>query len=110
MALADKIEAYFKSTEVFLNSQLSAELLGSLTGHPHRMIGQAIKLKHNISFRDFLNNYRIAYIEEQLEKPDFLVKSSIEAIAEASGFLHRFSQGQRLYAQGIFQFQNRLIC
>jgi AraC-like DNA-binding protein len=91
IALADKIEAYFKTTEVFLNSQLSAELLGSLTGHPHRMIGQAIKLKHNISFRDFLNNYRIAYIEEQLAKPDFLAKSSIEAIAEASGFGSRQS-------------------
>ena len=91
LALADKIEAYFKTTEVFLNSQLSAELLGSLTGHPHRMIGQAIKLKHNISFRDFLNNYRIAYIEEQMAKPDFLAKSSIEAIAEASGFGSRQS-------------------
>jgi AraC-like DNA-binding protein len=85
------VEEYFKTTEVFLNSQLSAELLGSLTGHPHRMIGHAIKLKHNISFRDFLNNYRIAYIEEQLANPDFLAKSSIEAIAEASGFGSRQS-------------------
>ena len=91
LALADKVEEYFKTTEVFLNSQLSAELLGSLTGHPHRMIGQAIKLKHNISFRDFLNNYRIAYMEEQLANPDFLAKSSIEAIAEASGFGSRQS-------------------
>lgn len=91
LALANKVEEYFKTTEVFLNSQLSAELLGSLTGHPHRMIGQAIKLKHNISFRDFLNNYRIAYIEEQLANPDFLAKSSIEAIAEASGFGSRQS-------------------
>ncbi len=91
LTLADKVEEYFKTTEVFLNSQLSAELLGSLTGHPHRMIGQAIKLKHDISFRDFLNNYRIAYMEEQLAKPDFLAKSSIEAIAEASGFGSRQS-------------------
>jgi AraC-like DNA-binding protein len=91
LALAGKVEEYFKTTEVFLNSQLSAELLGSLTGHPHRMIGQAIKLKHNISFRDFLNNYRIAYMEEQLANPDFLAKSSIEAIAEASGFGSRQS-------------------
>ncbi|MEY3646802.1 MAG: hypothetical protein RL127_1510 [Bacteroidota bacterium] len=91
LALADKVEEYFKTTEVFLNSQLSAELLGSLTGHPHRMIGQAIKLKHNISFRDFLNNYRIAYMEEQLANPDFIAKSSIEAIAEASGFGSRQS-------------------
>lgn len=90
-ALADKIEEYFKTTEVFLNSQLTAELLGSLTGHPHRLIGQAIKHIHGISFRDYLNNYRIAYIEEKLSDPAYLAKSSIETIAEASGFGSRQS-------------------
>jgi AraC-like DNA-binding protein len=89
--LADKVEDYFNTTEVFLNSQLTAELLGSLTGHPHRMIGQAIKYTHGISFRDYLNNYRIAYIEEKLSEPAYLAKSSIEMIAEASGFGSRQS-------------------
>lgn len=89
--LAEKVEAYFKTTEVFLNSQLTAELLGSLTGHPHRLLGQAIKHTHGISFRDYLNNYRIAYIEEKLSDPAYLAKSSIETIAEASGFGSRQS-------------------
>jgi AraC-like DNA-binding protein len=89
--LAAKVEDYFKTTEVFLNSQLTAELLGSLTGHPHRMIGQAIKHTHGISFRDYLNNYRISYIEEKLSDPTYLAKSSIETIAEASGFGSRQS-------------------
>ena len=89
--LAEKIEEYFKTTEVFLNSQLTAELLGSLTGHPHRMIGQAMKHAHGISFRDYLNNYRISYIEEKLSDPAYLAKSSIETIAEASGFGSRQS-------------------
>jgi len=89
--LAAKVEEYFKTTEVFLNSQLTAELLGSLTGHPHRMIGQAIKYTHGISFRDYLNNYRISYIEEKLSDPTYLAKSSIETIAEASGFGSRQS-------------------
>lgn len=89
--LAAKVEDYFKTTEVFLNSQLTAELLGSLTGHPHRMIGQAIKYTHGISFRDYLNNYRITYIEEKLSDPEYLAKSSIEMIAEASGFGSRQS-------------------
>jgi AraC-like DNA-binding protein len=89
--LAAKVEDYFKTTEVFLNSQLTAELLGSLTGHPHRMIGQAIKHMHGISFRDYLNNYRISYIEEKLSDPTYLAKSSIETIAEASGFGSRQS-------------------
>jgi AraC-like DNA-binding protein len=89
--LAAKVEEYFKTTEVFLNSQLTAELLGSLTGHPHRMIGQAMKHTHGISFRDYLNNYRISYIEEKLSDPTYLAKSSIETIAEASGFGSRQS-------------------
>ncbi len=89
--LADKVEAYFTTTEVFLNSQLTAELLGSLTGHPHRLIGHAIKHAHGISFRDYLNNYRISYIEEKLSDPSYLAKSSIETIAEASGFGSRQS-------------------
>ncbi len=90
-ALAAKVDEYFITTEVFLNSQLTAELLGSLTGHPHRLIGQAIKNTHGISFRDYLNNYRIAYIEEKLSDPAYLAKSSIETIAEASGFGSRQS-------------------
>ncbi len=89
--LAAKVEEYFKTTEVFLNSQLTAELLGSLTGHPHRLIGQAMKHTHGISFRDYLNNYRISYIEEKLSDPTYLSKSSIETIAEASGFGSRQS-------------------
>lgn len=89
--LAEKVESYFKTTEVFLNSQLTAELLGSLTGHPHRLIGQAMKHTHGISFRDYLNNYRISYIEEKLCDPGFIAKSSIEAIAETSGFGSRQS-------------------
>ena len=89
--LAAKVEEYFKTTEVFLNSQLTAELLGSLTGHPHRLIGQAMKHTHGISFRDYLNNYRISYLEEKLSDPTYLAKSSIETIAEASGFGSRQS-------------------
>jgi AraC-like DNA-binding protein len=84
--LAGKIEDYFKTSEVFLNSQLTAELLGSLTGHPHRLIGQAIRHTHGISFRDYLNNYRIAYLEEKLTDPEFLAKSTVEKIAESAGF------------------------
>jgi AraC-like DNA-binding protein len=90
-SLAAKVDEYFKTTEVFLNSQLTAELLGSLTGHPHRLIGQAIKHAHGISFRDYLNNYRISYIEYKLSDPSYLAKSSIETIAEASGFGSRQS-------------------
>lgn len=91
LEIAEKVEQCFSEEQVFLNSQLSAELLGSLTGYPHRMIGQAIKLKYQISFRDYLNTYRISYMENMLKDTDLLAKSSVESIAEASGFGSRQS-------------------
>lgn len=90
-ALAAKIEAYFQTTEVFLNSKLTAELLGALTGIPHRQISQAIKYKFGLSFRDYLNQYRMDYVDKLLRDPSFLARSSVETIAEASGFGSRQS-------------------
>lgn len=89
--LAAKIENYFQTTEVFLNSELTAELLGALTGIPHRQISQAIKYKFGLSFRDYLNQYRINYVDKLLSDPAFLANSSIEVIAEAAGFGSRQS-------------------
>jgi len=89
--VANTIENYFVETEVFLNSQLSVELLGSLTGLPHRKISLAIKLKFNLSFRDYLNGYRIEYLENHLINTDTLSKLSFEVIAESAGFGSRQS-------------------
>ena len=90
-ALADKIETYFQTTEVFLNSKLTAELLGALTGIPHRQISQAVKYKFGLSFRDYLNQYRMDYVDKKLSDPAFLANSSIEVIVEAAGFGSRQS-------------------
>ena len=84
--IADAVDKYFMDTEVFLNSQLSVELLGSLTGLPHRKISLAIKLKFNLSFRDYLNGYRIEYLENHLINSDTLSKLSFEVISESAGF------------------------
>jgi len=89
--VANTIENYFVETEVFLNSQLSVELLGSLTGLPHRKISLAIKLKFNLSFRDYLNGYRIEYLENHLINEETLRKLSFELIAESAGFGSRQS-------------------
>ena len=89
--IADAVDKYFMDTEVFLNSQLSVELLGSLTGLPHRKISLAIKLKFNLSFRDYLNGYRIEYLENHLINEETLRKLSFEVIAESAGFGSRQS-------------------
>lgn len=86
MNIANQIDNHFIETEVFLNSQLSVELLGSLTGISHRKISLAIKLKFNLSFREYLNNYRIEYLENHLINQETLSKLSFEVIAESAGF------------------------
>jgi AraC-like DNA-binding protein len=91
ISIADAVDKYFMDTEVFLNSQLSVELLGSLTGLPHRKISLAIKLKFNLSFRDYLNGYRIEYLENHLINEETLRKLSFEVIAESAGFGSRQS-------------------
>jgi AraC-like DNA-binding protein len=91
ISIADAVDKYFMDTEVFLNSQLSVELLGSLTGLPHRKISLAIKLKFNLSFRDYLNGYRIEYLENHLINEETLRKLSFELIAESAGFGSRQS-------------------
>jgi AraC-like DNA-binding protein len=91
ISIADAVDKYFIDTEVFLNSQLSVELLGSLTGLPHRKISLAIKLKFNLSFRDYLNGYRIEYLENHLINEETLRKLSFELIAESAGFGSRQS-------------------
>jgi len=85
-ALAEKVETYFKSNQVYLNSQLTVELLGTFTGIPHRTLSLAIKRIHGISFRDYLNNYRIAYIEENFNDPKRASQSTVEKLAREAGF------------------------
>ena len=89
--LALKIESYFKETQVYLNSQLTVELLGKFTGQPHRLISQAIKYKYGVSFRDYLNRFRITHFVETLFIPEKLSKSSIDSLIKDSGFGSRQS-------------------
>ncbi|MEY3644321.1 MAG: hypothetical protein RLZZ207_1016 [Bacteroidota bacterium] len=90
-SLASKMEKYFEETQVFLNSQLTVELLGKFTGHPHRLISHAIKYKHGVPFRDFLNNYRITYFEKKMQDPNQANKSSMENMIRDAGFGSRQS-------------------
>ena len=89
--LASKIEVYFEETQVYLNSQLTVQLLGKFTGYPHRLISLAIKHRHGVSFRDYLNRIRIAHFEEILFIPENLSKSSIDSLIKDSGFGSRQS-------------------
>ncbi len=80
------VDKYFEESEIYLNSKLSADLLGSLIKQNPRLIGTAIRYKYGISFRDYINNRRIQYIEDTFIKNNEFHKYSLDYIGEKAGF------------------------
>jgi YesN/AraC family two-component response regulator len=84
--LGFEIDSYFDNSQIFLNSKLSADLLGTLLKQNPRMIGASIRLKHGMSFRDYINLRRIQYIEETFLSTNEYRKYSLDYIGERAGF------------------------
>ncbi|RVU25953.1 helix-turn-helix domain-containing protein [Sandaracinomonas limnophila] len=83
---AETIDQYFSENEVFLNSQLTAELLSSALHLHSRTIGNSIRRKYGISFRDYINLKRLAYIEKNFLINGDYKKYSLDYIGECAGF------------------------
>ncbi|MEY2792665.1 MAG: hypothetical protein RJA76_657 [Bacteroidota bacterium] len=84
--LVKTVDQYFEENHIYLNSKLSADLLGSLLKQNPRLIGAAIRFKYGISFRDYINNRRIQYIEDNFIKNYEFHKYSLDYIGEKAGF------------------------
>lgn len=84
--LVKLVDQYFEESEIFLNSKLSADLLGGLIKQNPRLIGAAIRYKYGISFRDYINNRRIQYIEDNFIENNQFHKYSLDYIGEKAGF------------------------
>ncbi len=84
--VVNSVDEYFESSEIYLNSKLSADLLGSLLKQNPRIIGAAIRFKYGISFRDYINSRRIQYIEETFIQNKDFHKYSLDYIGEKAGF------------------------
>lgn len=84
--LEQLIEESFECNKVFLNSRLTAQLLGALLKVNSREITAIVKNKYGISFRDYINIFRLNYIKEEYLDKGLLKKYSLEYIIEKGGF------------------------
>ncbi|MFT7239661.1 MAG: AraC-like DNA-binding protein [Cyclobacteriaceae bacterium] len=81
----DKLQKVMNDDKVFLNPKLSSYKLSMLLGVSQKNLSVAINQRYNVSFRDFINNYRLDEIKSKLNNADYH-HMSIFGIALECGF------------------------
>jgi AraC-like DNA-binding protein len=81
----DKLKKVMNDDKVFLNPKLSSYKLSMLLGVSQKNLSVAINQRYNVSFRDFINNYRLDEIKSKLNNADYH-HMSIFGIALECGF------------------------
>lgn len=85
------IETFFQSEKPFLNENLSREMMAESLAMNTRRITSAIKHGSNLSFTDYINRYRIHYLEQKATQSPDWKKYSLDAIANEIGFSNRIT-------------------
>ena len=80
-----QLQKVMMDDKVFLNSKLTIRELSNILDIPERYLSQTINQYFKISFRDFINNYRLEEVKSKLNDKNFSHKS-ILGIALESGF------------------------
>jgi len=81
-----KIDKYFALERCYLQEDLTPQMVADKLGISSRKISLTIKLNTNLSFPDYVNHWRLQFIEEQLKTNKYWVNYTLEAMASESGF------------------------
>lgn len=84
-----QLELYMQTEQPFLDFNLSRTVLAKNIRIPARRLSDFIKTETGLSFSDYINNYRINYLESKLKEDKNWKNFTIEAIAMQSGFYTR---------------------
>ncbi len=84
-----KLETHMQSNQPFLDENLNVAIISSQIYVPELKISKAIKYKFGINFPEYINQYRIAYIEENLKSNPDWNTYTIEGMAFSAGFNSR---------------------
>ncbi|CAM4126679.1 helix-turn-helix domain-containing protein [Cytophagaceae bacterium 50C-KIRBA] len=85
-ALLDTLNRYFETERIFLKPSLTLiEVARKLKVKP-RLIRLALQYEMDISFSDYVNNWRIQYAEEQCRENPKWKNYKLEVVALESGF------------------------
>lgn len=82
---ARQLEQVMKDDKPYLDQQLSLNKLATLTGISTNDLSLLFNLYYQSSFYEFINQYRLAYLEQMILKPSNQ-QYKIIALAEESGF------------------------
>ncbi len=82
---AEKLTDYMKSSELFLNPDLSLSQLAAELNISSHYLSQVINEQFNLNFFDFVNRYRVEAFKEKVKDPEFR-NYSLLGIAFECGF------------------------
>jgi AraC-like DNA-binding protein len=84
------IEGHFQSKRPYLNKRYTISALSDETGIPVHHLSALFNKVYGIRFNDFVNSYRLQYLEEHLHTPAFR-NFTQEGLAWEAGFSSRIS-------------------
>ena len=84
-----KLETYMQVNQPFLSEDLNVAGVSSNIYIPEQKISKAIKYKFGINFPEYVNQYRIAFIEENIKSNPNWNTYTIEGMAFSAGFNSR---------------------
>ena len=87
--LLQQVADFMQETACFKDKTIKVHTLAVRLGIPAYKLSQALNTFAKTSFNDFVNQYRIAYLKEQLEKEELLQHYTMEALALQAGFASR---------------------
>jgi AraC-like DNA-binding protein len=87
---APLVESFFKNNQPYLNKGYSISQLSEDTDIPVHHLSALFNKVYGIRFNDYLNSYRLQYLEVNLSNPDFKDFSQ-EGLAWQAGFNSRIS-------------------
>lgn len=91
-----ELETYMQTEQPFLDENLSRLILAKKMHMPARKLSEMIKRETGLSFSDYVNAYRINYIEAKLLADNRWKEYTIEAMAIQAGFNTRAAYNNSL--------------
>jgi AraC-like DNA-binding protein len=107
-----RLETHMQLNQPFLNENLNVSMISSQIYSSEIKIAKTIKYKFGINFPEYINQYRIAYIEENLKSNPDWKSYTVEGMAFSAGFNSRnafytaFRKIKGVTPTSYFKFQN----
>jgi AraC-like DNA-binding protein len=86
----EAVERHFERDLPYLRVRYSLDDLAETTGIPRHRLSAFFMKEYGVSFPSLLNRYRIAFLEQNLERPDWQ-RYTLEGIGRECGFNSRNS-------------------